>query len=215
MPIFECSRCNEMTYSAYPGPPLACGRCGNAIVRVIDGDFNEARHRPRDLRPGDHSSLVYDDAAPVAEFCARYLTEGVEAGERVVAALPGELDGSVRELLSAEVVDAVDWHGPGEIYGDVGPERVAEVYDAIIQSEDRTARFIAGPDGEYEMTADDLDHYERLAHGIVNARGAMAVCLFDRRLLPDEFIEVAERRHGLELVGGAARRNEQFEFVAD
>src|SRR5687767_8294876 len=121
MPIFECSRCNEMAYSAYSGVPHACARCGNATLRVIDGAFDEARSAARDLAPGDHAMLAYDDADEVAGFCSRFLAEGVAAGDRVVAALPGELDAKVRSLLMDDVAERVDWREPYTVYGDFDP----------------------------------------------------------------------------------------------
>ena len=43
----------------------------------------------RELGPADHATLVYDDPGLVRPFCARFLTDGVNAGERVVAGSPG------------------------------------------------------------------------------------------------------------------------------
>ena len=36
MSIFECARCNQMTYSASAGSVGACLRCGSTRQRVID-----------------------------------------------------------------------------------------------------------------------------------------------------------------------------------
>ena len=212
MPIFECSRCNEMTYSAYSGVPHACASCGNGTMRVIEGAFDEARAAPRELARGDHAYLAYDDAADVAEFCARYIGEGIAAGESVVAAFPGALGAKVRALLTAEVAGAVDWRATGDIYDDFDAERIAETYDAIIAGEERPVRLIAGPDSAETITLDEFDRYERLAHAIVCDRGAVAVCLFDATLVPAELIELASRRHGLAVSGGTVRRNELFEY---
>jgi hypothetical protein len=215
MPIFECSRCNEMTYSAYSGVPHACAACGNGTMRVIDGAFDEARAASRDLAAGDHAFLVYEGAGAgeVAEFCARFIGEGIAAAERVVAALPGELDGNVRALLTDEVSGAVDWHDAADIYGDFDPDRVAETYESLIEAEERPVRLIAGPPGVETMTPEELDRYERLAHAIVNDRGAVALCLFDTTVIPPEFIEIASRRHGLTVTDGTVRRNERFEYA--
>ena len=213
MPIFECSRCNEMTYSAYSGVPHACASCGNGTLRVIEGAFDQARAAPRELAGGDHAYLAYESADEVAEFCARYVGEGVAAGERVVVAFPGELDAKVRDLLTDEVKAAVDWHDTSEIYGDFDADRVARTYEGIIAAETRPVRLIAGPDSADTMTPDEFDRYERLAHAIICDRGAVAVCLFDSRLIPEDFIEVASLRHGLTVSGGIVRRNEMFEYV--
>src|SRR5688572_30420858 len=133
LPIFECPRCNEMAYSAYAGVPHACSRCGNETLRVIDGAFDEARSAARDLAPGDHALLEYDESDDVAGFCARFLAEGVAAGDRVLAALPGELDGKVRSLLTDQVADGVDWQDSAAIYGDFDADRIANMYDEVIE----------------------------------------------------------------------------------
>ena len=203
MPIFECSRCNDMTYSSYPGAPPECARCGNATLRVIEGAFPQARQAPRELGPGDHASVVYDDLDSVAPFCARCLTEGIEAGDHVLATLPGDLDEAVRKLLAPQIAAAVEWQTPFDFHG----------YAALIESEQRTVRIVAGPDRPDLMEPEEFDHYERLAHELVSARGAIVVCLIDERLLPPRFSEIAAQRHGLMVSGSEVRRNEQFEYA--
>src|SRR5688572_12782361 len=144
MPVFECSRCNDMTYSAFTGVTHTCAHCGSATFRVIEGAFDQARAATRDLAPGDHSALMYDDERAVAPFCARFLTEGIDAGERVVAALPGALDEDVRALLAPDVSVLIEWHTPAELYGDFDAERVASMYDEMIARDSRASRILAG-----------------------------------------------------------------------
>ena len=148
MPVFECARCNEMTYSASAGTVDACDRCGSPRQRVIEGGFDEARRSERTLGPADHAGLAYDDPASVAPFCARFLTEGVQAGERVVAGLPDDLREAVRALLPPDVALAVGWQDPSSIYGDFDADRVAATYEALIAAESRTTRILAGLDAE-------------------------------------------------------------------
>lgn len=202
-----------MAYSAYGGVPHACGRCGNATLRIIDGAFDQARRAERDLAPGDHAMLAYDDSDEVAGFCSRFLEEGVGLGDRVVAAIPGDLGGKVRALLSDDVADSVDWHETRTIYGDYDADRIAGLYDEIIDGEDRVVRILSGPDRSDTMTLEELDRCERLAHEVVIDRGAIAVCLFDSGLMPPEFMDLAARRHTLAVAEGAVRRNEQFEYA--
>jgi hypothetical protein len=202
-----------MAYSAYAGVPHACARCGNETLRVIDGAFDEARSAARELAPGDHALLAYEEPDDVSGFCARYLAEGVAAGDRVLAALPGELDGKVRSLLTDQVADGVDWQDSAAIYGDFDADRISNMYDEIIEGEDRPVRIIAGPDRADTMTLDELDRLERLAHGIVIDRAAIALCLFDSNLIPADLIEVASRRHTLAVSAGVVHRNEQFEYA--
>ena len=214
MPIFECSRCNEMTYSASFGAVAPCARCGNERQRVLDGGFDEARRSQRPLAAADHASLVYEDPAAVAPFCARFLTDGVNAGERVVAVLATDLRDAISDLLAADVEVVVEWDDPQSVYGDFDADRVAAKYDALIGGESRTTRILAcldGPSAE-GVTADQLARYEAMAHAIVTDHGATAVCLYDARSLTAELLEVASLRHGLAVEDGAVRRNERFEY---
>jgi hypothetical protein len=214
MPIFECSRCNEMTYSASMGAATACARCGSERQRVFDGGFDEARQTLRTLAPADHATLVYDDPATVAPFCARFLTEGARAGDRLVAGVQDDLREGVSALLAPEVEQTVEWDDPRSIYGDFDADRVAAKYDALIAGESRTTRILAGLDGESaeEVDADELARYEALAHAIITAHGATVVCAYDERSLPPEFMEVSARRHGLTVEEDGVRRNERFEY---
>ena len=214
MPIFECSRCNEMTYSASVGAATACARCGSERHRVIEGDFDEARRSQRTLGAADHASLIYDDAETVAPFCARFLTDGVNAGERVVAGLQDDLRKAVAALLAPDVEVMVEWEDPRGIYGDFDADRVTAMYDDLIRGEQRTTRILAGLDGESVAGVEpaELARYEGMAHAISTAREATVLCTYDSRSLPPEFLEVCARSHGLAVEDGAVRRNERFEY---
>jgi hypothetical protein len=215
MPVFECTRCNDMTYSASTGAMQPCAQCGSHELRVLQGYFPEARTGLRELGPGDHAALVYDDPEVVAPFCARFLEEGVEAGAHVVAAVPGNLRAPVEELLDASVAADVDWHDIAEIYRDFDPDRIADTYETMILGEQRPTRILAGLDEECAegVETSQFDRYERLAHAIITSRLATAVCVFDSGSLPEEFIEVAMLRHGLVVSETGVRRNERFEYA--
>jgi hypothetical protein len=214
MPIFECSRCNEMTYSASAGVRAPCPRCGSERPRVLDGNFDAARRNLRTLGEADHAALAYDDLGVAAPFCARFLTDGVNAGERVVAALQPDLREAICALLAPDVELTVEWEDPSSIYGDFDADRVAASYEALIAGESRTTRILAGLDGESADSVDpaEFSRYERKAHEIITSHGATVVCVFDERALPPAFLEVSALRHGLTVEGGAARRNERFEY---
>ena len=215
MPIFECARCNEMTYSASMGAETACERCGSERQRVIEGDFDQARRRLRTLEAGDHATLVYDSPAKVAPFCARFVTDGVNAGERVVTGLQPDLREAVAALLEPEIELAIEWETPGSIYGDFDADRVAATYEDLIENEERPTRILAGFDEESAegVSPSELARYEVKAHAVVTRLGATVVCVFDVRSLPPEFIDVAGRQHGLEVgEDGGVRRNERFEY---
>lgn len=215
MTIFECARCNEMTYSASAGVVGTCDSCGSGRQRVIDGDFAQARRSGRVLGAGDHATLVYDDPAAIAPFCAGFLTDGVYAEERIVAGLQDDLRKAVAELLNQEVELAVEWETPASLYGDFDADRVAATYEGLIRDEGRRTRILAGLDSESAEGVDpqDMERYETLAHQIVTDHGATVVCVYDVRALPPRFIEVTAARHGLAIDdAGAVRRNERFEY---
>jgi len=216
MPIFECSRCNEMTYSASKGAATACASCGSKRQRVIDGDFDDARRSLRSLGAADHATLVYDHVAAVAPFCARFLGDGADAGERVVAGLQDDLREAVSDLLAADVEAMVEWEDPRAIYGDFDADRIAAMYDALIGAEPRTTRILAELDGESAngLDPDELSRYESMAHEIIISHGATVVCVYDERSLPPEFLDVSARRHGLSVEASGVRRNERFEYQA-
>ena len=215
MPIFECSSCNELTYSSASDAAGACARCGDRRHRVVEGDFTAARITGRVLSTGDHAALIHDDPARIAPFCARFLTEGVDAGQRVIAAVDDGVRGAVAPLLARDAELVVEWEDPRSIYGDFDPDRVVSMYEAMIAGESRTTRILAGIDAESAATIAEgqLDRYERLAHAVVTKRGATVVCLYDRSAMPEALIEVAHRRHTLSIEDGDVRRNERFEFA--
>ena len=214
MPVFECARCNEMTYSASAGTVGACLHCGSQRQRLIEGDFDHARHGMRELAEGDHATLVYEEAVAIAPFCARFLTDGVDLGQRLITAVQGDLREAICALLAPEVELAVEWEDPRSLYGDFDPDRVAATYEAMVGTGERPTRILAGLDAESAQSVDReaLDRYETLAHRIVNERGATVICVYDARVLPPEFLEVSASRHGLSIEDGAVRRNEQFEY---
>jgi hypothetical protein len=214
MPIFECSRCNEMTYSASTGTNAACPRCGSERKRQVQGRFEDARQGPRELGAGDHAVLVYDDVGVTAPFCARFLTDGVNGGDRVVAGLQPDLREAVCALLASDVELAVEWEEPSSIYGDFDADRVAATYEALVAGEARTARILAGLDGDCASGVEptEFSRYEEKAHEIIITHGATVVCVYDAGSLPPSFLEVGALRHGLTVEDGAVRRNERFEY---
>lgn len=203
-----------MVYSASAGVHVPCPNCGSERQRVIEGDFEEARRTLRPLEPADHASLVYDSPGAIAPFCARFLTDGIDAGERVVVATQEDLRQAVSALLAPDAELAIEWEDPRLIYGDFDPDRVAARYEAIIEGDERAARILAGLDPETAKSVDPTEfaRYEAKAHEIIVSRGATVVCLYDERALSPAFLEAGSLRHGLTVEAGAAQRNERFEY---
>ena len=204
-----------MTYSASGGVAGPCDNCGSDRVRVIDGYFDEARRSPRPLAAGDHAALVYDNPGAVAPFCARFLTDGVKASERVVAAVRGDLREAVSVLLARDVESAVEWMPPVSFDGDFDAGQAAAGYEALITAEPGATRVLAAPDGESvaNVDADTFGRFEAMAHAIITDHGATVVCVYETNSVPPGFRDMTERRHGLLVEeGGAVRRNERFEY---
>jgi hypothetical protein len=132
----------------------------------------------------------------------------------VITAVQDDLREAICALLGPDVELAVEWEHPSSLYGDFDAERVAATYEALIGSDERTTRILAGLDAESAAAVDqeELDRYETLAHRIVTERGATVICAYDARVLPSEFLDVSARRHSLTIEDGAVRRNEQFEY---
>ncbi len=214
MAIFECSRCNEPTHARSADSVAPCPRCGFERHRVAPAEPGGSLETPRELALGDHASLVYHDPSMIALFCARYLTEGIDRGERVMAALIADLRETVVPLLAPDVNVLIEWADPYAIYGDFDADRVAGMYDALIGAEPRTVRILAAVDHVCAEDVDpsETDRYEQLAHAIVTEHGATAVCLYDSRGLGEEFLAAARTRHALRVVDGVPRRNEAFEY---
>lgn len=203
-----------MTYSASEGAAGPCANCGSERLRVIEGYFDGARRAPRPLAAGDHATLVYDAPGAVAPFCARFLADGVNAGERVVALLQDDLRDAVTAELGTDVEAAVEWQPAFLIDDDFDAERAAAGYEALITADSRRTRLLAGPDSESTADADvdEFSRFEALAHSIITEHGATVVCVYDASAVQPDFIDMVGRCHGLEVAGDAARRNERFEY---
>lgn len=215
MPTFECSRCNDMTYSAYAGAGRECVRCGSARVRCIEGAFDDARRGPRELGAGDHLAVVFEDVAEVAAVGARFLEDGIVRAERVIGCVSAELREALESELRAAAAAEVEWQEPGELYSDFDADRVVSQYADLMASEPRTTRILAAVDMDClaGVEPSEFDRYEQLGHETVVEHGATVMCAYDARSLSPELLEVAARRHTLHVAGGVPRRNERFEYA--
>ncbi|HEX6461015.1 MAG TPA: MEDS domain-containing protein [Thermoleophilaceae bacterium] len=217
MPVLECSRCNELYYSAHGSTTLSCDACGGGVWRVFDDEVSFARVAALDRRaqPGDHAVLVYAQEGPAADFCADYLRDGMAHGERLVLAIPEALRDAVLERLGsaavgdALVLDSREIYRPG-----FNPEATAAEYADLARSSG-AVRLLCGPDGEAaaEIDAADLERYERIAHQLVIELNATALCVYDGQRLPIGFSPVAVHTHPLiSRDGDKLRRNPDFVY---
>jgi MEDS: MEthanogen/methylotroph, DcmR Sensory domain len=214
MPVLECSRCNELYYSAHGSTELACDVCDGATWRLFEDEVSFARVSglAREPQPGDHAALVYTDLQDAVEFCAGYLEGGLRRGEHLIVAVPKTLRGELpKELLGGAVVlEAEKIYGPG-----FDPQRVAHDFAQTVRELGVAARLLCGPDGDAAsgIDADQWRRYERLAHELVLDLGHTVLCVYDGRGLPISFSPVAVETHPLICRdGGALRRNPDFRY---
>ena len=220
MPVLECSRCNELYYSAHGSTELACDVCEGGIWRLFEDEVSFARvsELPREPQPGDHAALVYTDPHQAVEFCARYLVQGLSQGERPAVALPAVLRDEVLSRLPREDLESAVILDAGLIYGpDFDPERTADDFGQTIRELDGRVRLACGIPGD-AAAAIDVDQwrrYERIAHEVVLDLCDTVLCVFDGRRLPMSFSPVAVETHPLiSRAGGELQRNPDFRYRA-
>lgn len=220
LPVLECSRCNELYYSAHGSTELSCDACGGHVWRVFEDEVSFARVSglPRDLQPGDHAVLLYTEEDEAVDFCVRYLREGFERGERALIGVPAGLSSALIGRLGPSAMDGAIVLEAKRLYGtDFDPEATAREFDRLVKSLDGPVRILSGPDGDAagEIEPDAFRHYERIAHQLVFDLGATALCVYDGRSLPIAFSPVAIEGHPLiSRNGGELRRNSDFRWQA-
>jgi hypothetical protein len=220
LPVLECSRCNELYYSAHGSTELSCDACGGEAWRVFEDEVSFARVAglPRTFQPGDHGVLVYTDDRAAVEFCCAYLRDGLARGERLIIAVPDELRGSLIARTGAQAMHDAIVFDADHLYGpDFDPEATAREYDQLVKRLDQPARILSGPQAESaaEIPADTFRRYERVAHQLIVDLNATALCVYNSRRLPIAFSPVAVEGHPLiSRNGDHLCRNDDFRYEA-
>jgi hypothetical protein len=219
MPVLECSRCNELFYSASGTNSTRCERCGGHVWRVFEDEasFDRVAARPRKSQPGDHLGIVYSDPREAADFCARYVREGLGRGELVMAVLPETLANALERRLSERERSQVQFADPTVAYADFEPHKLIGFYEGVVQSTDAGVRVLAGPDGDSaaQISPDDWRLFEQLIHDRVHDLGVTGLCLYDAPSLPGDFMSMAMRAHPLLVMRrGELLRNPEFRYDA-
>lgn len=219
MPVFECVRCNNLTYSASRFASLDCDRCGAARHRAIDHafSFDEARSAVRPLAAGDHCCIHFDAPGDVAGLCAQILRSGLAEGARVLAHPPQDLRRAIEEELEAGEAAAVEWADPAALYaGDFDPEAIVAAFRQVAESETRPVWVLGGPPAcpSAFTTAAEFGRFERLITDGAAETGMVVVCLCDRSVQGPEFVAAGEETHTLAGDGDAVRRNERFAYAS-
>ena len=217
MPVFECSRCNNLTYSASRFASLECDVCHGERHRVLDHafSFEDARAQPREIAQGDHCCLAYDDPAAVAPLLTALIRRGLADGALVIAYPPGGVRSLVEEALTPDELDLVAWQEPSSVYGDgFDAEEVVERFRVIAEAEDRPVYIVGGADRPLSDFATPAEYarFERRATELGSRLGIVVVCLYDRSIQPEPMLGVGATCHPLAAAGGALRRNEDFVY---
>jgi MEDS: MEthanogen/methylotroph, DcmR Sensory domain len=217
MPVLECSRCNELFYSASGTNSTQCETCGGHVWRVFDDEasFDRVAARPRTSQPGDHLGIVYSDPREAADFCARYVREGLGRGELVVAVLPETLAHALERLLSDRERGQVQFADPTIAYAEFDPPKLIGWYEGVVQSAGGGVRVLAGPDGDSaaQISVDDWRRFEQLIHERVHDLEVTGLCLYDAPSLPGDFMSLAMRAHPLLVMRrGELMRNPEFRY---
>ena len=219
MPVFECSRCNNLTYSASRFATIACDVCGGERHRSLDHafSFDEAREEPRDLRPGDHCCATFEAPEELAPLCLHVIRAGIAEGARVFAYPQAALAEVLRAGLSAEEVAAVEWGASDSVYGPgFDADEVIARFRAIAEAEERPVYVIGGSETPLSELADaeEFRRFERLATEAAVDLEMLVVCTYDRSLPHPEHLDAGAETHPLMTTGGPVKRNERFVFAA-
>jgi hypothetical protein len=218
LPVLECSRCNELYYSAHGSTELACDGCDGQVWRVFEDEVSFARVSglKRNFQPGDHGALLYTSPEQAAAFCVDFLRDGIERGERLVIAVPQPFQDKVLAGMSASETDGAIVLDVGEVYGEsFDPVGTARDYADLVRAQG-SVRLLCGPGAEQvaAMDIDDWRRYERIAHELILDLNATALCIYDGRRLPIAYSPVAVETHPLiSHGGGELHRNADFQHA--
>ena len=218
MPVFECSRCNEMTYSSSKANVAPCPACGTERKRLVTeaASFAEAKQLPRAVSYGDHSMAVFDDFPQVVELVVDFVRHGQRRDALVMAAIPQGLEDLVLEQLEPEEARGIAWEPASDTYGPLfSPTSVIDRFRGIAEMESRPVYVVGCADEPIQdiTSLQDWIQYERMAHETAVEHGMTVMCLYDARLHDARMLEAGLRTHGL--VGGDEQRmlrNEAFDY---
>jgi DNA-directed RNA polymerase subunit RPC12/RpoP len=218
MPIFECSRCNEMTYSSSKTNSAPCPECGAERKRLVSdaASFAEAKQIPRAVSYGDHSIAIFDEFGQVADLALGFILHGRSVGALVMAALPQELEDMILEHLEDEEIASIAWEPPSDSYGPMfSPETVVTRFREIAELEPRPVYVLGCADEPIQdfTSLEGWVQYERMAHEVAVERGMTVLCLYDARLHDSRMLEAGLKTHGLAAdETNRILRNEAFDY---
>src|SRR5688500_1422750 len=149
MPIFECSRCNDLTYSSASTNVAPCPSCSAERKRIVHdaASFAEAKKVPRATSYGDHSIAVFDDYEQVAPIATQFVDQAVLSGGLVMAAVPDALEQLILTRLHPDDQNGIFWEPPSDTYGPTfAPQPAVDRFRDIAEAEDRPVFVLGCPD---------------------------------------------------------------------
>ena len=215
--VFECARCNALTYSASREAVSACERCGSTTARVLDAvTFAAAESTPRIPAPGDHCLTVVADDDEAVRVALPFLRDGLLGGERVFAWLRPARCAQIEAQLPAEAARRLECMDAEKAYASpfdalATVERVV----AVARDGGPPVRIVGGPPGTLTDLAPAAEwaRYEALAHEAAVSEGITALCVYDASSLDSELREMVHRTHPLIGRHDEVRRNPDFAWT--
>ncbi len=156
-----------------------------------------------------HDALLYDDDAVLTTVAARFLADGLAAGEAAVLTAGHPAAAAVRDALGDDpLLHVVD---PADTYGARPPAAIASLrrlVDRCVAAGAPRVRVV----GETRFGTTEQDHYEwQRYEGVVNAALAdlplWGLCAFDTRRLPAPVLASARRTHPYVVTADGRGRN--------
>jgi anti-sigma regulatory factor (Ser/Thr protein kinase) len=145
----------------------------------------------------EHRAFLYGGIEHFLSVSVPYLTDGVAAGEAVIAVVREPGLGALRDVL-APYGDQIQFYDSDGFYEH--PVRTLKSYQELVMStRPRTLRALAEPVWEGWTPRETLEwaRYESLINVAFADSGARALCPYDLNGLPDEIIDHARRTHPL------------------
>lgn len=160
---------------------------------------------PEPADPFVHPALFYRDEEEYLRGTVPFVRDGLEAGEPVAVAVPGERLALIRDALgdAADAVRLLDMREAGRNPGRIIPGVLRAFADA--QPEGRHVRIIGEPiwagrsDAEYPACV----QHEALINAAFRGREATILCPYDTRALDDHVIADAYATHPTVVTAGS------------
>ena len=173
-------------------PPTDAGAGGFA--------WNDCGNRTRSRRaipqpPGEtlrHDALIYGNDAEYLDGVAGFAQAGLEAGDAVLVAIPGERHALVRNALGTDV-ELVDMRREGK-----NPARILPFIQSFLDARPgRPVRFVGEPIWAGRSSAEIVEghRHEALINRALAGRTAHIVCPYDASALDRAVLDEAERTH--------------------